>query len=708
MTRPRTMTPRLLCIVTVLLGALLGWQGAARAQLSAEVALRVAMEAETVEGDLKGAIEQYRKIAEGSNRTSAATALIRMAGCYEKLGSAEARAAYERVVNEYADQREQVVTAQAKLAAFDIEPGPGPTLTVRELVRSGEGERANGSGGNDVTSDGQVLVYTKWLTGDLATTNIATGEVRRLFGSGWDGDEWFEEPVLSQDDERVAFVRYPNRHDDTTRIEVGSLDGKDREPVYVFDDIVNTFTYDWSPDGKQILFGGQSADGSAFLATLDLAGQSLQRLVTLDWQPPRRAQYSPDGRFIAYDSTKGGDSKIYLMSTDGAQERVLVDSSGDDDQPLWTRGGRFLLFRSDRSGQWDLYALLMHEGEPIGRAVIVTSLGDATTLRAVSSDGQLFYTTLVDGKDIAIRERVEARVGTARVSILPKARAAEIKHPSFAPDGKHLAYIEGLRPDMSVRITDLEGKVLQEISLRSRFGAFDPPQFSPDGKRLAFRVYDAGDPKIMMLSLDTGTVLKVFSLYENSHARVLGWTRDGRRVRAFVSHDEGGRSLDLLDMETEQVVRSEELGHNVRRAKMSPSGNYLMMVRASLPGAGREVINQLVLRSLQDGSERSLLEGPIFDSVWDADSRHLFYYKGGVVDEVDDEDDAGRCCVLYSFSLDTEEEKALVDDMQGFYLVDVSPDGRHWALQNRDNDRDERMMVLEHFLPEVERQTSGR
>ena len=146
------------------------------------------------------------------------------------------------------------------------------------------------------------------------------------------------------------------------------------------------------------------------------------------------------------------------------------------------------------------------------------------------------------------------------------------------------------------------------------------------------------------------------------------------------------------------MVESEELSQNVNRAKMSPSGDYVAMVRGFPPGAGRDVINQLVLRSLQDGTERSLLEGPISEAVWDADSRHLFYYKA----------EAGRCCSLYSFSLDTEEEEALVDDMQGFYLVAVSPDGKHWALQNRDNDRDQRMMVLEHFLPDVERQTSGR
>ena len=100
-------------ITTLLLAALLALPAAALAQESAEVALRAAMETETVEGDLKGAIEQYRKIAEGSDRAIVAKALIRMAESYEKLGDTESRKIYERVLREYADQREAAAVARA-------------------------------------------------------------------------------------------------------------------------------------------------------------------------------------------------------------------------------------------------------------------------------------------------------------------------------------------------------------------------------------------------------------------------------------------------------------------------------------------------------------------------------------------------------------------------------------------------------------------
>ena len=88
------------------------------------MALQAAIKTETVDGDLKGAIEQYRKLADGSHRAVAAKALVRMGQCYEKLGDAQARQAYDRVVRDFADQKEALAAAQG--AAGRLGP-PGRT-----------------------------------------------------------------------------------------------------------------------------------------------------------------------------------------------------------------------------------------------------------------------------------------------------------------------------------------------------------------------------------------------------------------------------------------------------------------------------------------------------------------------------------------------------------------------------------------------------
>ena len=668
---------------------------------SADIMFEAARQTELLDGDLEAAIEQYEAIVSRypGRRAIVAEALLRMGSAYEKLGQARAREEYERLVRDYADQTTVLAQAREGLSRLTVEPAPSPTMTVRELMRSGKrrpGEVSEPTNGPNfaISGDGQLFVYTDWRTGDLAMKNMTTGEARSIYGTDWSGDEWFGSPVLSPDEKRVAFVRYPNRTGGTTRVEVDFLEGGYRETVLDFKELVNVFTHDWSPDGENLLIAGEAADRSVFLATVRLKDKTLQRLVTLDWGHPRRVQYSPDGRFIAYDSTKGCDRKIYLISADGAQERVLVDSSGDDDQPLWTRDGRFLLFRRDRSGKSDLYAMRMQNGEPAGQEVVVKSnLGAATQLRGVTTEQQLFAFELVGGRDIGITERIDKTAKTVHVRVLPKVQTIENKSPSFAPDGERLAYLAGSPMSrLTIRVTDLEGKILKDIPLESRFSTNGPVKFSPDGKKLALRVYEAGEAKIMVLSAEAGTVLKVFSLLEEEgHARVLGWSRDSRLLYAFVSLEAGGRSLAAIDVDTEQIVESTVLPRGASRAQLSPSGDHLLMLVPSLPPAGQRRQTRLVLRSLEDGSDRLLTEESSFRFGWDFDSRSVFYMKG------EWSNDEPR---LYSMSLDTGEETVLVEDMQDLYLASVSPDGKYWALQNGVQERDSRIWVLENFLPE--------
>jgi tetratricopeptide (TPR) repeat protein len=82
-----------------------------------EILLQQAIQKEIVDGDLDTAIKMYRRILEnpGENRTVAARALLQIGKCYEKLGSLEARKAYETLLAQYSDQREIATEARRRL-----------------------------------------------------------------------------------------------------------------------------------------------------------------------------------------------------------------------------------------------------------------------------------------------------------------------------------------------------------------------------------------------------------------------------------------------------------------------------------------------------------------------------------------------------------------------------------------------------------------
>jgi outer membrane protein assembly factor BamD (BamD/ComL family) len=75
---------------------------------AAEALLGAAIHQEEAEGNLEAAIASYKKFLSqyGNNRPLAAKAQYHLGLAYEKLGSAEAEKAYERVVKEFGDQKE--------------------------------------------------------------------------------------------------------------------------------------------------------------------------------------------------------------------------------------------------------------------------------------------------------------------------------------------------------------------------------------------------------------------------------------------------------------------------------------------------------------------------------------------------------------------------------------------------------------------------
>src|ERR1039458_3651163 len=93
---------------------------AAPAAENANDLFQQALVKERTEGNLPEAIKLYQRIVDkyGSNHMVAAQALLQLAGYQSKLGDAQARKSLERLARDFADQKETVAEARARLAAF--------------------------------------------------------------------------------------------------------------------------------------------------------------------------------------------------------------------------------------------------------------------------------------------------------------------------------------------------------------------------------------------------------------------------------------------------------------------------------------------------------------------------------------------------------------------------------------------------------------
>ena len=98
----------------------------------------------------------------------------------------------------------------------------------------------------------------------------------------------------------------------------------------------------WSPDGQILAFHESSAGFDVW--GLPLGGEPFPVLTAP--ADEQRATFSPDGNWLAYESTETGAFEVYVQSFPEADVRQRVSLDGGT-QPVWSRDGDEVFFSDD-------------------------------------------------------------------------------------------------------------------------------------------------------------------------------------------------------------------------------------------------------------------------------------------------------------------------------------------------------------------------
>jgi len=616
----------------------------------AEVQLKAAINKEVVEGNLKAAIDLYRKIAQSGNRPVAARALVRMGQCYEKLGEAnarEARKAYEQVVREFGDQAEMAAEARSRLAALKPASRESSLPTLR-LVWEGPEVELMGA----PSPDGRYICYTDWDTGDLAIHDLTTGQNRRLSGQkAWDGS-FAENSRWSPDGRLIAFTWATLG--DTADLRIVGLDSA--RPRVLFQDKEYSWATveDWSPDGRQILarlYKGSSLGRASALSLVSASDGSVRQLK--DMSPPATGyasymKFSPDGRYIAFDyqnvRASSLDKDIVLLSVDGKRETPLVKHPADDYLLGWTPDGNSILFASDRTGAIDAWILPVAGGRPAGEPRIVRKDIGAISPLGLTRDGAFFY-----GHGTDLRNIYVATIDRTRGAMTATYRKLELPFEGrndtaeFSPDGKRLAFVRasnrkasssgGIRSNsLCVFSLDTGEEVTFPLNLRT-----SSLRWAPDGSSILVGGFDEMKTHVRRVDSATGTTKEVFPTDKDLREEMYvspDWSADGRTVYCVVCRRTGvsfACSIVAKDLQTDQarVVQKESAG--LPLISVSPDGTSLAVNEHPLTGGkGGATRRTLQIISTKDGAVRELSEfvnatnGTVMPR-WSRDGRYVLF-----------------------------------------------------------------------------------
>lgn len=188
-----------------------------------------------------------------------------------------------------------------------------------------------------------------------------------------------------------------------------------------------------SPDGRRVAFV-RNDSGQSRLALLELDTLDVVEVAPLErFQQVYEPRWSPDGKQVAFSMFRqGGYRDIYLYHVDEERyERITADRFMDE-APGFSPDGRYLLFSSDRTGVFNIYAHDLKKGD---LWQVTNVLGGAFD-PAPSHDGELLAYTgyTASGFDVWLME-FDPSEWTAAMPAVDALRLAPDPDPELEGEG---------------------------------------------------------------------------------------------------------------------------------------------------------------------------------------------------------------------------------------------------------------------------------
>ena len=246
------------------------------------------------------------------------------------------------------------------------------------------------------------------------------------------------------------------------------------------------FDAQYSPDGKRIAFGSFRSGIQGVWISADDGSNLVQ--ISNPHDESGSPQWSPDGNKIAFDSRPRDHWEIYVADVAEGKPRKLVTNISRVIRPHWSRDGKWIYFRSNEPGRTGVYRCPAAGGEAIALAQDTDGLSPQE-----SFDGKTVYFASSSARTVLRKVSLRALPGTASGDGLPRVNNAGVW--TLSPGGIYFVPAEAPR---SLRYFDFATKQIRPIFEEDKyFGS--GLSVSPDGRWILYSLVGDVNSDIMLV-----------------------------------------------------------------------------------------------------------------------------------------------------------------------------------------------------------------